>query len=114
MPKLLSANVKELELPSGDPNDPIVVKLDATAYGGIMEDAIDPVTQEIRVTSGPIAKALITWNLTDESGQPAEINADNVRRLPPEALRMLAEELFSQLSVAIELNPVVDAQEKKV
>ncbi|MCA4995102.1 hypothetical protein HWD35_10300 [Tsukamurella tyrosinosolvens] len=110
MPQLLNSNIVELTCPSPDPDDPIVVTMDLTPYGGIYEDVYD--NRNVRIASGPLAAAILDWNLTDAGGEPEPITAENIRRLPQVTLQFLATKLFDTLDIAVEAKPV-SAEEKK-
>lgn len=112
MPQLQKSNIQELVCPSPDPEDPIKVTIDLTPYGGLAEDILDPTTQTVRVSSGPLAGAILDWNLVDDAGKTEAITPSNVRKLPKEALEFLANKLFGEFNLAVETKPV-GADEKK-
>ncbi|WP_139319471.1 hypothetical protein [Gordonia sp. CNJ-863] len=112
MPQLQKSNIQELTCPSPDPKDPIKVTIDLAPYGGLAEDILDPVTQTVRVSSGPIAAAILDWNLIDDAGKKEAITSANVRRLPKEALEFLANKLFGEFQVAVEAKPVGPDEKK--
>lgn len=112
MPQLQKSNIQELTCPSPDPKDPIVVTMDLTPYGGLAEDIVDVETQAVRVSTGPLANAILDWNLVDDAGKKEPITSANLRRLPKETLDFLANKLFGEFNMVIEAKPV-GSDEKK-
>jgi hypothetical protein len=79
MPQLGAENIKSVELPTNDPNDPVRIKLNVNVQ---LQD-IDgtDLMGSVDTTAKTLERCILEWNMTDSEGKPAPITFENVRKL---------------------------------
>lgn len=109
MPVLGKTDVKEVTLPSFDPKDPAIIKLNTSlTVGDIMVLNNDGKKLEgMAATIKIFSRIIISWNFTDESGQILPITEENIGKLKVADLYAI----YNSLEIPKEL---LDESKKKV
>lgn len=121
MPQLITQNIKQLRIE--DPvlvaagetdDDPYILTIDASPYGGLVEDMFAVVNgaMVMRPNTGPLVNVIKSWNVTDEAGKIAPINVESLRRLPAHVLTQVSNAISLQVGVELEAEPIGKAEKK--
>lgn len=111
MPRLVTENIEEIELPSSTPDDRAVVVMDktiTTRQALLIADADDKSVAML----GLVADCIRSWNFVDAQGEVEPINADTVGRLSIEDFTLLANKVASAADSALS-SKKVGTDEKK-
>lgn len=111
MPKLAVSNIIEVTLPSSTPDDPAVVKFDATLT---TRQALDIASTEDKTQAMVelLASCIREWNFTDADDQPEPITAEAVGKLQIDDFALLAEKISEAVDETIAKKKVGDSEKK--
>lgn len=111
MPILGKEKLETLELPSGTADEPATVTLDLNITSGQAED-FDAEQDKSQATYALILSCIKSWNYTDADGQLAPLTVENLRMLPNNDMKVIANKVFTELDSNLTAQ-VVSSDEKK-